>query len=544
MLRKISILAILALVAVSCQKKQVDLIVYNANVYTVDDDSPRACCIAVKDGRIVGVSEKATLFEAYEATELIDAGGATLFPGLIDAHCHFVGLGQNAFIVDLVGTESMAEVIERVQAFDAQYSPQVIRGRGWDQNDWAVKEFPDKEELSRIFPDRMVVLERVDGHAYLVNQKALDEAGINSRTRARGGTIILKDGEPSGVLVDGPMGLVDRVLPEPTREELVQAVLKAQEICLENGLTTVNDAGLPRKQIELIDSLQQTGDLKIRVYAMAAGSPQNVNHYLSTGPYKTDRLNVRSFKVYVDGALGSRGATLKAPYSDLPGHYGENVIPPAAFTQLAAQIAESEFQMNTHAIGDSANYLVLKTYHDLLQDRPDRRWKNEHSQVVDLENDLKFFSTNIIPSVQPTHATSDMYWAEDRLGPDRIRGAYAYKTLLDQAGVLPLGTDFPVEQVNPMYTFYAAVARKDLKGYPEGGYRMEEALSREETLKGMTIWPAFSNFEEGEKGSIEVGKWADFTLFSADPMEVEEDRIPAIRPIRVMIAGETVYQRE
>ncbi len=544
MKRLLPLLGILALLGSSCQKEQVDLIIYNANIYTVNEDTPKACCLAVRDGRIVEVTEKATLFDRYEGLEMFDAKGATLLPGLIDAHCHFVGLGQNEFIADLVGTASMDDVLHKVRQFDSIYGPQVIRGRGWDQNDWEVSEFPDNEELSRLYPDRPVVLERVDGHAYLVNKKALEMAGIHSNTRARGGTIVMNDGKPSGVLIDGPMRLVDRVLPEPSREELTQAILRAQDICLENGLTTVNDAGLPREQIELIDSLQQSGDLKIRVYAMAANSPANVNHYLSTGPYRTDRLNVSSFKVYVDGALGSRGATLKEPYSDQDGHYGENVISPAAFVQLAGQIAESDFQMNTHAIGDSANYLVLKTYHELLQDRPDRRWKNEHSQVVDLENDLQYFSENIIPSVQPTHATSDMYWAEDRLGPQRIKGAYAYKTLLDQAGVLPLGTDFPVEQVNPMYTFYAAVARKDLKGYPEGGYRMEEALSREETLKGMTIWPAYSNFEEGEKGSIEPGKWADFTILSADPMQVQESEIPSILTTRVYIAGEMVYTQK
>lgn len=532
------------LFAVSCTKKEADLIIYNANIYTVNEDLPKACCVAVKDGRIVEVSEKATLFRDYEAPEMIDAEGATLLPGLIDAHCHFVGLGQNQFVADLVGTASLEEMLVRVREFDSLYRPQVIRGRGWDQNDWEVKEFPDNEELSRLFPDRPVVLERVDGHAYLVNRKAMELAGITVNTRVRGGTIVLSDGEPSGVLIDGPMQLVDRVLPEYSREELTQAILRAQEICLENGLTTVNDAGLSRGQIELIDSLQRTGILKIRVYAMVGNRPKDVNHYLSTGPYKTDRLNVRSFKVYVDGALGSRGAKLKEAYSDQPGHNGELLIAPAVFRQLAEQIAESEFQMNTHAIGDSANYLVLKTYDELLEERPDRRWKNEHAQVVDLSSDLKYFSRNIIPSVQPTHATSDMYWAEDRLGPQRIRGAYAYKTLLGQAGLVVLGTDFPVEQVNPMHTFYAAVARKDLEGYPDQGYRSEEALSREETLKGMTIWPAFSNFEEGEKGSIEVGKWADFTLLGADPMEVPQEEIPNIVATQVFIAGESVYKRE
>jgi predicted amidohydrolase YtcJ len=322
-------------------------------------------------------------------------------------------------------------------------------------------------------------------------------------------------------------------------DEEIMALKDAEKTCLSYGLTTVNDAGLGRYTIELIDSLHKAGELKIRVYAMVSVSDKNIDHFTNLGIIKTDRLNVRSFKVYADGALGSRGATMKAPYSDKPMHYGAMVTPVDKLQDFARKIAASEYQMNTHAIGDSANYVMLKTYKEVLKGQKDRRWKIEHAQIID-PNDFSYFD-NIIPSVQPTHATSDMYWAEDRVGPERIKGAYAFKDLLNQYGKVALGTDFPVEKVNPFYTFYAAVARKDLEQYPAEGYQMENALSREETLKGMTIWAAHSNFEENERGSLEPGKLADFIILDQNIMEVAEDDIPNTKVIATYIGGERVY---
>ncbi len=273
---------------------------------------------------------------------------------------------------------------------------------------------------------------------------------------------------------------------------------------------------------------------------MISNTTENLDYYLKNGPFKTERLNVRSFKFYGDGALGSRGAALKEFYSDRPDHYGALLSPVKDFKEIAKRIANSKFQLNAHAIGDSANSLVLKTYDELLKNDENRRWRVEHSQVID-ETDFKYFSKNIIPSVQPTHATSDMYWAEDRLGPERIQGAYAYKKLLDQAGIVALGTDFPVEEVSPFYTFHSSVARKDLENFPESGYMMEQALSREETLRGMTIWAAYSNFEEDEKGSIEPGKFADFIILEKNIMKVPEDEIPNIKVLQTWVNGEKVY---
>lgn len=534
------ILLILTIFLSGCEyvKEKVDLVIVNANIYTVDGKFSKAESFAVHKGRFVAVGTTEEIRDTYTSDQLVDADGRTITPGLIDAHCHFYGLGLNQQVVDLTGTKSLEEVLERVEQFQKKNPKDFILGRGWDQNDWENKEYPTRKELDVLFPETPVALERVDGHALLVNKTAMDLAGIDWSTNIVGGEIVKGAMGITGVLIDNPMRLIDSIIPEPDLDAQVEALKDAERICMNHGLTTVNDAGLNRSTIELIDSLQQAGELSIRIYAMVSNTPENVGHYIYQGPIKTDRLNVRSIKVYADGALGSRGAYLKKPYSDKWGHYGAMVTPIEEIEDLARRLAISEFQMNTHAIGDSANAVVLRTYTDVLQDRPDRRWKVEHAQVID-SIDFEYFNKNIIPSVQPTHATSDMYWAEERLGEARMKGAYAFKSLLDQAGIVALGTDFPVEDVSPFLTFYAAVTRQDLEGYPEGGFQMEEALTREEALKGMTIWAAYSNFEEDEKGSIEVGKFADFVIYDKDIMQVPVQEIPMIMAEQTFINGKT-----
>ncbi|NER15294.1 amidohydrolase family protein [Leptobacterium flavescens] len=528
---------LLSVLIFSCNTKQeADMIVINANAYTVDADFGKAEAFAIKDGKFLKIGTTQEIVDNYTAAEVIDVDGKTVVPGLIDAHCHFYGLGLNMQVVDLMGTTSYDDVLEKVVAFQEEKQAPFITGRGWDQNDWEVKEFPTKDRLDELFPDTPVALKRVDGHAYLVNQKALDMAGITAATKIAGGEVELKDGKPTGILIDNPMRLVDAVIPAPDMQTSIQALMDAQKTCFDYGLTTVNDAGLNKSTIELIDSLQNAGDLKMRVYAMISNNKENLDYYLKEGVIKTEKLNVRSVKVYGDGALGSRGAALKEPYSDKEGHFGALVTSVADVQALAERIAASDYQMNTHAIGDSANAVILRTYMEVLKDKGDRRWKIEHAQVVDLD-DFDAFSNGIIPSVQPTHATSDMYWAEDRVGPDRIKGAYAFKKLLNKAGTVALGTDFPVERVSPFLTFYAAVARQDLENYPEGGFLPEEALSREETLKGMTIWAAYSNFEEDEKGSIEEGKFADFIVLDRDIMTVPVNEIPEVEVKETFIGG-------
>ena len=538
---------LLAISIASCapEKLSADLLIKNATIYTVDKDFSIANAVVVKDGKILEIGLKPELELKYNIKETYDAKGNTVVPGLIDAHAHLYGLGLGLQNVDLVGTTSFDEILGRVIAFQQEKNTEYIIGRGWDQNDWDDKNFPTKKELDSLFPDTPVSLRRIDGHAMLVNSKALELAGITSKTKVPGGEIVLENGEPTGIIIDAPMGLISKTFPDITEEVSTQALLEAEKICLQYGLTTVDDAGLSKNIIELIDALQKEGKFKLRMYAMVSNSPENRDYYLNKGIYKTDRLNVRSFKVYSDGALGSRGAAMREPYSDMPGHYGAMIANADSLKFLAEKIATSEFQMNTHAIGDSANIAVLRAYKKALEGKTDRRWRVEHAQIISAE-DFNYFddNNNILPSVQPTHATSDMYWAEDRVGAERIKGAYAYKELLNKAGSIALGTDFPVENVNPMYTFYAAVARKDLKNYPENGFQMKDALTREEALKGMTIWAAFANFEENEKGSIEVGKFADFTILDKDIMKVDEKELPNTKVVATFINGEMVFEAE
>lgn len=533
-------LFLIALLALSsCQKNkiEVDSIVLNAKVYTVNDTFDSQEAFAVTDGKFVAVGSTEAITSKYTSKAIIDANHQTIVPGFIDAHCHFYGLGMNLQTVNLVGTKSFAEVLERVKGFQNENNVQYISGRGWDQNDWNVKEYPTKKELDSLFPNTPVALTRIDGHAMLCNQLALDLAGITVDTPANGGEILITDGALTGVLIDNPMEKVYATFPKPTKQKQIEALLDAQKYCTDLGLTTVSDAGLDRSVIELIDSLQQAGELQMRVYAMVSNTKSNLDYYLNKGVVKTSRLQVRSVKVYADGALGSRGATLKQPYSDQHNHYGNMVIGTSEFEALAKKIEAADYQMNTHAIGDSANRFVLNTYNKTLKNSSNKRWRVEHAQII-TDNDFEYFKNeNIIPSVQPTHATSDMYWAEDRLGPDRIRGAYAFKDLLDASGKIALGTDFPIEQVYPLLTFYAAVARKDTDNFPENGFQMENALSREETLKGMTIWAAYANFEELEKGSIEVGKLADFVILDSDIMTIPEQRIPSVKVVKTFING-------
>ena len=536
------LLSILFFTSCTSPKERVDLLITNAKIYTVNENFDTAEAFAVTDGKILDVGTSEVMIAKYDGDSLVDANGKTILPGLIDAHAHLYNLGMAMQNVNLVGTESKADVLARIQEFQSKKEVPFLYGRGWDQNDWEVKEFPSKEDLDSLFPDIPIALSRVDGHALWVNSKVIEMAGITASTKMEGGEVVLENGAPSGILVDAPMQMVFDIMPKPSIELSSRALLEAEARCVSLGLTSLNDAGLDREIIELIDSLQKAGSMKLKVYAMVSNTEANLDHYLANGIYKTNRLNVRSIKVYGDGALGSRGAALRAPYADKHHHFGAMITAPDKLEALAKRIAAAGFQMNTHAIGDSANISVLRAYEKALKGKTDARWKVEHAQVVSM-SDFDKFSMNIIPSVQPTHATSDMYWAIDRLGPKRIRGAYAYKTLLDKAGIVVLGTDFPVEKVNPMYTFYAAVARKDLNQYPKQGFQMKDALSREATLKGMTLWAAFSNFEENEKGSIEAGKAADFVILDTNIMECKEEDIPNTKVLATYINGEKVFER-
>ncbi|MFV5699355.1 amidohydrolase [Flavobacterium sp. ZT3R17] len=537
MKRYILVFALFSLV--SCLKKNkttVDVIISDATIYKVDKTFGTATAMAVSNGKIVAIGTNDEITNKYESEQNIDAKGKFIYPGLFDAHCHFYSFGLSLQEVDLRGTKNMSEVITRIKIFQKEKKPEFIVGNGWDQNDWEVKKFPTKADLDAEFPNIPVMLNRVDGHAILVNSKALKLAGITKDTKAVGGQIEMINGEPTGIIIDNPMDLVFKIIPKPSRKIQIAALLDAEKVMFDYGLTTVNDAGLDPDIINLIDSLQKAKVMKLNVYAMITANQKNIDLYLKKGIYKTDNLDVRSFKMYGDGALGSRGACLHKGYSDMPKQFGALLSPISDLKAIAKQIAASPFQLNSHAIGDSANTVLLKIYKEVLAGKKDRRWKIEHAQVL-REEDFDYFKLGIIPSVQPAHATSDMYWAEERLGKKRIKNAYAYKKLLQKAGIVALGTDFPVEEVNPMLTFHAAVARKDSKNYPKGGFQMENALSREETLKGMTIWAAYSNFEEKEKGSLEVGKWADFVVYDKDLMKINENQIVKMKASSTYLKG-------
>lgn len=527
---------------VSCTEDNADLILHNGRIYTLNKSFEIATTMVIKDGKFIAVGDE-TLTSKYSASSSIDLMGIPVYPGFIDAHCHFYQLGLAQEQVELRGVTSVEALVERIKTQTKNSTSDVILGRGWDQNLWEDKSFPNKATLDAAFPDQYVVLERVDGHAAYVNTKVLEAAGISTQTQVEGGAVILENGQPSGILVDKAADLAYAILPQPTRQEQITALKKAEQLAFRNGLTTVDDAGLDRTQLELIDSLHKTNDLKIRVYGMIANRPENLDHYLEKGIIQTDRLTIRSVKVYADGALGSRGAALKTPYSDFPRSKGFFLTPKEEIEELAQQLAKKGFQMNTHAIGDAANKVVLDAYQQALASSMDPRWRVEHAQVVD-PIDIQKFGSKIIPSVQPTHATSDMEWADERLGETRIQSAYTFKDLLDWSGKIALGTDFPVEKVSPILTFYAATVRKSVAGQPASGFQMNNALSRSEALKGMTIWAAYANFEEDQKGSIEVGKAADFVLLTNDIMTVNESNILDIDILATFLAGELVYERK
>lgn len=534
------LLFLLLIFLTSCSEK-VDLIVYNAEIYSVDTYNTKYSSLAVKDGKFkyVGGDE---ILSNFSSQNIINAQGLPIYPGFIDSHAHFYDLGYYVNQVDLKNTQSIEEVIDRVMEFDSENNPDFIIGRGWDQNDWNNKTFPTNTLLNEMFPDKPVVLRRIDGHAYLVNDYALKLAGINNSTKVEGGEIVKIGNRLTGVLIDNPMRLIDDIIPEPSKEESIQALLSAQDLAFKYGLTTISDAGLTKEQIYLIDELQKDGALKIKIYAMIENDPNSLEHFLELGPYKTDRLNVRSVKVYVDGALGSRGALLIDDYSDRKGFKGIIRTPVDSVNKLALRLSGTKFQMNTHAIGDKANRIVLNAYRDALFDYRDPRWRIEHAQVISKE-DIELFNPKIIPSVQPTHATSDMYWLNDRIGPNRAKYSYAYKELLIKSKVIAFGTDFPVEDISPIMTFYSAVARKDINGYPDEGFQMENSISRADALYAMTSFGAYANFEEDEKGSIEVGKDADFIILDNDLITSIENRIPFTNTVATFVNGELVFNR-
>jgi predicted amidohydrolase YtcJ len=531
----------------SCKFRQkIPLLIHHAKIYTVDEKFSVAEAMAVSEGKIIAIGTNDEILKEYEGEETIDAAGKFIYPGFIDAHAHFLNYGFSLQQVNLTGTKSWQECIDKVKAFIKAKKIQPgtwVQGRGWDQNDWTVKEFPNKDSLDINFPNNPLALVRIDGHALIANTKAIEMANVKPGQTIAGGTIETIDGKLTGIMIDNAEDIIFAAVPAPTKDEYAIALNEAQQNCFAMGLTTVVDCGLNKNHVDIIDALQKEGTLKMKLNVMLSDDSANYAYYLKTGPYKTPMLNVNGFKLYADGALGSRGACLLQPYSDKPGWQGFLLKDRSYFEKIIPQIYNSKFQANTHAIGDSGNRMILQVYASVLKENNDRRWRVEHAQVVN-KNDFYYFGKySIIPSVQPTHATSDMYWAEQRLGAERIKGAYAYKQLLNQNGWLPLGTDFPVEDISPFKTFYAAVARQDSKGFPDSGFQIKNALSPEETLRGMTIWAAKGSFEEREKGSLETGKAADFILLDTDLIGGDIKNLLNASVTQTFINGKTVYKK-
>ncbi len=528
----------------SCQPKQsVDTILINGKIYTVDSQMSIVESIAIDKGKIIAIGSSEDIQSKYQTDNLIELNSAAVFPGLWDAHCHFYGYGlSQERYANLVGTTSFDDVLEKLAEYHSVHPNQSwILGRGWDQNDWTEKEFPTKDKLDQLYPDVPVLLIRIDGHAALVNSKALELAGFTTETEIFGGDLISNADGLTGVLLDNAADSLKHMAPKPNAELIIKSLLRAQDDCFAVGLTSVMDAGLSYELIQQIDALHKDGKLKMQIDAMLEASQKNFDTYVKDGPYISNRLIVNSVKLYADGALGSRGACLLSPYSDDIHNSGLLIHNVEYFDSICNILYKAGFQVNTHAIGDSAVRMVLKTYAKYLKGENDKRWRIEHAQVVSPIDFHYFGEYSIIPAVNTTHATSDMYWAEDRLGAERIKTAYAYKQLLAENNWCTNGSDFPIESINPLFGFYAAVARMDHKGYPKDGFQIENALTRQEALKAMTIWAAKGSFAENERGSIEVGKYADFVILDRDIMEVDQSEIYNTVVKATYIQGEKVF---
>jgi len=510
------------------------------------DQTPRpGWAVYTSGGTIREVGPAEQLRGAHPGAKIVDASGTTILPGLTDAHGHLYGLGLSLDIVSLVETTSYDEVIARVRERAERAGPgEWIEGRGWDQNDWPVKEFPTAAALDAAVPDKPVWLRRIDGHAGLANSAAMRAAGVTRDSKDPAGGKILRDasGNPTGVFVDEAMELVDRAVPPPTTAQLKERVLAAAQAIAATGLTEMHDAGIDGSTINAVQELIDENRFPIRVYAMLGDNAPLLATWFAQKPLVGygGRLTVRAVKLYADGALGSRGAALLAPYSDDPGNSGLMIATPEHMEDVARRAKAAGFQVNAHAIGDRGVRNVIDAYAK-AGIGPADRYRIEHLQVIAPPDVPRLVQHGIIASMQPTHATSDMYWAEARLGPERVKGAYAWRTILNAGGRLALGSDFPVELVNPFLGIHAAVTRQDQKGWPTGGWYPAEALTLKEAIRGFTLDAAHAAFEEKTRGTIEVGKLADLTIVEGDLYATPATELFKAKVRYTVVGGEVVY---
>lgn len=553
MKRQVILILVALFFAFSCSTEPEGFILHNVNGYTLAGDNMELInfeAIAVQNGKVAATGTAEEMRQEHEGLEEIDGEGRTLIPGLIDAHVHVMGLGYQQLDVDVQGIDSLDETLEAIRQY-AEDNPDLewIRGRGWNQVLWEENEFPTAEDLDSVVPDRPVYLTRVDGHAAWTNSRAMEMAGISRDTPDLQGGVVRRDefGDATGIFVDATMSYITQHIPQRTEEENEQALELALQVMAEHGLTSVHDARINVATWERYKKFADNGDLITRIYAMIGGTGDTFDELAKDGPinsYAGDLLSLRSVKISADGALGSRGAAMIDHYHDDPGNSGLLFYDQEELNEMVVKGASNGFQMNIHAIGDAANRQVLDAFEhakEELGDQADLRHRVEHAQIVHPDDIPRFVELDVIASMQPTHATSDMNMAEDRVGSERIEGAYAWQTFLDQGTVIAGGSDFPVENVNPFYGLYSAVTRQDHDGMPPGGWYSEHKLSRIEALRIFTRDAAFAAHQEDVLGTLEPGKWADFILIDRDIFEVDASEIWQTDVLQTWLAGERVY---
>ncbi len=542
-MRKIIYFFFITLLFSSCFKgKNADLIIFNAKIHTMDAGDKVVQAMAIKDGKILEVGPDRQIMNKYAASESIDGEGKDIYPGFTDAHGHILSLVNQRLSANLVGSSSFNEVLVRLEKYAAKHKGEFVIGKGWDQSLWGEKELPTNQKLNELFPNKAVAIYRVDGHAVVVNDFFLRKAGITSETKVPGGIVVVQDGKCTGLLIDNAMDHIGKLVPDFTDNQKMEAIVEIQEELFQYGVTGVHEAGINFKDIALFKKMIDDDAFHLELYAMLMPTKDNFKFVEKNGIYKHKNLSIRSFKVFADGALGSRGACLKHAYSDMPNHFGMLTTTREEIDRIAEFCHQHKYQMNTHAIGDSTNKIIIDVLIKEAEVNPGHRWRIEHAQVLDLSDIARIKESGAIPSVQPTHAVSDMRWVEERLGAVRMEGAYAYQSLINECGMIALGTDFPIEHFNPFLTIHAAVQRKNGEDIPGGGYEFSEAISFADCIKGMTSWASLASFDEGRLGSLEAGKDATFALFEIPvrSKEVFQENFAKM----TFIKGKKVYSAE
>lgn len=517
-----------------------DLVIHNAIIYSMDDNNTEYEAVAIRDGKIIELGPERQILNKYSYKESIDAQGREIYPGFTDAHGHLMPYADMKLGINLYGSKSMSEVLVRTEKFLDKEKRSFYVGHGWDQSMWGGDSLPTNERLNELFPNIPICLYRVDGHAALANDTALALANISADSKIAGGMVVVQDGKFTGLLLDNAMDSISKAIPQYAEKDRIAALLEIQDELLQYGVVSVHDAGIANEDLALFRKVAENGKLKLDVHGMLRNSKENRAFVEKNGKVNWGNFYISSFKMFADGALGSRGALLKKPYSDAHNHLGIQITPYDEMQKLAEFCLKHDFQLNTHAIGDSSNAVLLNLYKRAFEVKKDHRWRIEHAQVIDPIDFQLFSEYGVFPSVQPTHAISDMRWAENRLGADRMKGAYAYKSILNQTGIIALGTDFPFDQINPYLTIFAATQRKNMDNQPFAGFNMNEALTMEECIRGITRWAAFACFRENETGSLEKGKEA--TLIMLDKSLDTGGTFRQNYSMLTIIRGEIVYR--